>query len=228
MMKFNTLTEVGPKPGGTVPGGLYEDANGTTWLVKFVPTPDHARNEVLAAKLYEAAGVRVPHLELVEHGDARFVASKMEKLHSVRLDRKLNGLMNGFVVDAWLSNWDVVGLEYDNILADREGNAVRVDLGGSLLYRAQGTPKGRMFGPMVSEVVGLLVDEVNRQSANVFRNLTTTDMTVGMMMVEGVTPETIYNLVTECEMPKVLADMINVRRSFLLESQFTKPVGGMN
>jgi len=52
-----------------------------------------------------------------------------------------------------LANWDVVGLEYDNIgCADKKcSKAFRVDVGGALLYRALGQPKGKLFNSIPTE-----------------------------------------------------------------------------
>lgn len=217
-MQFKDLKKVGEKPGGTVPGGLFEDQQGTVWLVKFPAHAIQAQNEVLAAKLYQAAGVRVPHLELVYHEDSRYVASKMESLTQRRLDRRLQGLMEGFVIDAWLANWDVVGLEYDNVLADGDF-AVRVDLGGALLFRAQGQPKGKAFGPVVFEAMSLLDPRVNRQSASVFQQLTEEDFFAGTVMLKAVSDALIKQLTEECGIPEIISDVLIQRKEFLLSSQ---------
>lgn len=224
MLKFTELLKIGEKPGGTVPGAMYKDHDERVWMVKFVETDMHACNEVLASRLYEAAGVRVPRLELVEHSEAGriYVASEwMATLHRPkRLDGKLNGLLDGFMVDAWLANWDVVGLEYDNILA--EGNdAVRIDLGGSLFFRAQGAPKGDAFTSDVKEVVTLLHPQVNRQSSKVFGHMSIADFLAGAMKVESVTNEVIDDAVRETfkdSLPEVciaVATILKDRRDFI-------------
>ena len=57
----------------------------------------------------------------------------------------------GFLADAWLANWDVVGLAADNIVTGPGKKAYRIDVGGSLIFRAQG--KGKPFPPEVSETL---------------------------------------------------------------------------
>ena len=47
-------------------------------------------------------------------------------------------IRSGFLADTYLANWDVVGLVFDNIMKDANGNMYRVDNGGSLNFRAQG------------------------------------------------------------------------------------------
>ena len=84
---------------------------------------------------------------------------------------KLSGVAEGFAVDAWLGNWDVVGLGYDNLQCNGK-KAIRVDVGGALEYRAQGKKKGNAFGLTVSEVDTLRDASVNPQAAHVFAGLT--------------------------------------------------------
>lgn len=220
MMNFKNLIKIGEKPGGTVPGGMFKDSAENIWMLKFPQHEIQARNEVLASKLYEAAGVNVPQLELVENGDSRYVASRwnMDLYRPKKLDRKLNGLMEGFVIDAWLANWDVIGLEYDNVMAD-DNDAVRVDLGGSLLFRAQGEPKGKAFGPVVMEAISLLDSRVNVQSANVFgRHLMEKDFMIGTMKLEGVQDAQIKALVEKYGLPAIVSNVLIQRKQFLLSS----------
>lgn len=219
MMQFKHLIKIGEKPGGTVPGGMFKDSAENIWMLKFPQHEIQARNEVLASKLYEAAGVNVPQLELVENGNSRYVASRwnVDLYRPKKLDRTLNGLMDGFVIDAWLANWDVVGLEYDNILADGD-DAVRVDLGGSLLFRAQGEPKGKAFGPVVMEAIGLLDRRVNAQSANVFKYIKEKDFMVGTMKLEGILDAQIKALCEVYGMPEIVSNVLIQRKEFLLSS----------
>ena len=80
-------------------------------------------------------------------------------------------ISDNFVADAWLANWDSVGLRYDNIgLA--KGKWVRVDNGGSLLFRAQGSPKGSLFTDTVGEISSLRNASRNPQAAKIFGKIT--------------------------------------------------------
>lgn len=58
-------------------------------------------------------------------------------------------LADGFMADALLANWDVVGLELDNVLWDGD-HPVRLDQGGTFAFRAQG--KRKPYGPVPTEV----------------------------------------------------------------------------
>jgi hypothetical protein len=59
-------------------------------------------------------------------------------------------LGEGFMADALLGNWDVVGLQQDNVLWTADGRPVRVDQGGTFEFRAMG--KEKPFGPVPTEV----------------------------------------------------------------------------
>jgi hypothetical protein len=217
MLELSDFKKCGPKPGGSIPGGMYVDPIGGLWMVKFVETNMHAKNEVLACKLYHEAGVKVPQLELVHLGEGRLgVASRWDlKLKSPkRLTRNLAGLMEGFAVDAWLANWDVVGLEFDNILTDGK-NAVRIDLGGTMLFRAQGAPKP--FASNVVELMTLLREDINPQSAKIFEGLQMEDMIAGLMMLGAVNTDRIKHLVNEVGMPADVADVLIARREYILK-----------
>lgn len=144
---------------GTNEGGTYEDPDGTQYYVKLSQDDDHARNEVLADRLYRAVGIKTANLELADVGhhtsqyaegtlgtvakmlDAEKDLSEMR--HDLAYRRRLQ---EDFAIDVWLGNYDVGGTGFDNILTDNEGDPVRIDPGGALLYRAMGAPKGNESG----------------------------------------------------------------------------------
>jgi len=153
---------------------------------------------VLAAKLYQAAGVAVPDVKLVTVQDKLGIASGMiDGLQKLPSDaREIKGAMEGFAVDAWLANWDVVGLLRDNLLADPHGQAVRIDVGGALLYRAQGEPKGPAFGYTVGEL-DTLTDGTNPQASELFGNITHAELATGIRKVRSVPDAAIQALCME-------------------------------
>ncbi len=68
-MKVSDLKYSAPKPGGSNPGAIYTDASGAKWLVKGTKgNPDMAHNEVLASRLYNAAGAHAPEMRPVDLG----------------------------------------------------------------------------------------------------------------------------------------------------------------
>ncbi|MDG4595490.1 MAG: phage minor head protein [Candidatus Contendobacter sp.] len=174
LFHLDDFEQIGPQTGSNL-GGLYRNKfTGETYYVKFPNTADHVDNEVLAGKLYELAGVQTAKVGRLVGADGKIgVASKViDGLKSAGKDiKKAKGAKEGFAVDAWLANWDAVGLNYDNLLIDASGSAVRIDAGGSLLFRAQGGRKGAAFGAKVNELLTLRDPRMNPQAAAVFGDL---------------------------------------------------------
>lgn len=189
--------QTGPQ-GGSNPGGRYKDAHGAEWYCKFPANEDIAKSEVLAAKLYAAAGVEGQHAKLITKGGKVGIASKWVDVHkagSPAALAKLDGARSGFAVDAWLGNWDVVGLGYDNLQVGPDGKAIRIDAGGSLEYRAQGAKKP--FGTKVDEITTLRDAKTNPQSAAVFGSMTEADISASVAKIAKLDDPQIRALVEE-------------------------------
>jgi hypothetical protein len=107
---------------------------------------------------------------------------------------KVPGTMEGFVADAWLANWDAVGIGHDNLLVGPDGDAVRIDVGGSLLFRAQGSPKGHAFGDKVGEI-NTLRDPKNHWPHSVFGKITKDEVKAGVRRLAALPDSEIAGLV---------------------------------
>lgn len=184
---------------GSNTGGFYhvKDNPAERYYLKFPDSPEVARNEVLAANLYHAAGVEVPEVLLVSDGGKEYIASRIiDGLDNVGAKvGKMSGAHDGFVVDAWLGDWDVAGASYDNLLAKDGARAVRIDVGGSLRFRAQGGMKGDKFGKVVEELDTLLDPQTNPKTAAVFKGITQDSLDAGARKVLMVSDDTIRELV---------------------------------
>jgi SPP1 gp7 family putative phage head morphogenesis protein len=192
------MVQIGPQKGSN-PGGTYVDkATGTEWYVKFPASAEQARNEVLAAKLYEAAGIDVPDIRLVTMDGKTAIASRMEAglTKGTPAALKKGGAGEGFAVDAWLGNWDVAGATLDNLLM-RGARAFRVDTGGALRFRAQGTLKGAAWGDSVTEIQSLRNAGTAPQASKVFGALTDAEIEASVRRVLDVDDATIDRLVGE-------------------------------
>lgn len=213
-------TQTGPQ-GGSNPGGKFKDENGVEWYCKFPSDEDTAKAEVLAAKLYAAAGIAGQDAKLITKGGKLGIASRwvnVKKGTAAGL-AKAKGAHAGFAVDAWLANWDVVGLGLDNLQLDEKGHAVRVDAGGSLMYRAQGGKKA--FGNNVTELDSLRDTKINPQSAAVFAGMTDADITASVAKVAKVHDSTIRKLVMasgmgDVQSRKELAETLIARKNDLI------------
>jgi len=136
--------------GGSTGARLMQDADGSLFVTKKGASAEHIREESAADGAYRALGVDVPEYRLYETGKgpvkaARFVEGKslqqLMQTDPTAAEAAMAKVRRGFVADAILGNWDVVGLEFDNIIAGSDGRVWRIDNGGALRRRAQGALK---------------------------------------------------------------------------------------
>lgn len=118
--------------------------------------------EYMAYKIYQLyPGVRTPQVELVYDEDRNRVGlstsavkGKMA-LTSMKASDLGKRMSAGTLVDIFLANWDVVGMEDGNVIVD-DKETYRIDPGGALTFRAQGGRKGSKFGNDASELKTML------------------------------------------------------------------------
>lgn len=223
---MSTWKQIGGQ-GGSNKGGLFQAPDGTKYYVKSQKSEDHARNEVLAASLYRAAGLDIPEVSFAENGpngwknltaskivDAKDAAAKLKNDPAFRAK-----VQDGFAVDAWLANWDTVGLTFDNI-KDKDGKPFRIDAGGSLRYRAQGGIKD-FPADNVMELESLRNPKYGPQASQVFGEMTPTQIRDSAKKLQGITDSQIDQLVDDAgytggdaaKMKKALKG----RRDFILD-----------
>lgn len=139
--------------GGSTGADLMEDATGRQFVRKLGTSKGHVESEIAADKLYAACGVPVPKVlsvddkgatvKLSEFIEGKSYAEFMDSPDTTtkEKDKVKKQLQSQFAVDALLGNWDVTGMNRDNILIGKDGVAYRIDNGGAMGFRAQGTPK---------------------------------------------------------------------------------------
>lgn len=156
------------KLGGSTGAELVEDSKGNQYVMKkgTNTSSDHVRTEYLTNQLYDLMGMRVPDYELFEENGEAVMLSKFIPMTHVPSSKDYDEMSKGFVVDALLANWDIY--QNDNCLIDSAGRVVRVDNGGALNYRAQGSKK--TFGDSVTDF-----DSMQKYNPSVVANLTTQD-----------------------------------------------------
>lgn len=216
-----SMVVVARKTKGGTAGAVYQDTEtGVKWMVKFNGSEDAVRNEVLSAKLYNLAGVEAPDLHAIVIDGRPALASRMvdgiSEVDAVTL-AKTASVQEGFAVDAWLANWDVAGMDYDNTVLIG-GRALRIDVGGALRYRAVGGLKGNAFGDLVGEFESMRDASLNRQSADVFGRITQAQLEAGAVKVLRVQDDAIRALVarygpTDPEEARKLADRLIARKA---------------
>jgi hypothetical protein len=219
--------KVGPQLGSNE-GGFYEDAEGNRYYVKKPKSDLHAQNEVLASAFYKLLGVDAADIGIGSGDDGAkmtfspdIIGSKQDLQEQLNNPEYLAKLQEGFAVDAWLANWDVAGLAFDNVMSDGSGNPVRVDPGGALLFRAMGKPKGSLFGNDVNELDTLRDSSMNPQSAAVFGSMTEEQQKESARKLLNISNDDIGSMVdgiiSDPEAANQLKDTLKARRQFILE-----------
>jgi hypothetical protein len=203
---------------GSNEGGFYDvpDGRGGTrkYYVKFdTGEPDkitHIWSEILSDRLYKEFGLPTAETEVVQI-EGRFAhASEIVENHTPGDASKI---APGFVMDCWLSNWDV---PYNpaNYITGPDGLAYRIDTGGSLLFRARG---GRKDMDSFTEVVTELGAGSNDEDLGSGMRQKYPGLTDEMIreqakhLVEVFTDEKIDELVDSVRMPKIDRDLLKSR-----------------
>lgn len=138
---------------GSNPAGIYIDESGNKYYVKILESPMHARNEFLAAKLYQLAGAPVfDYLPCVDSCQIVTRWVELDKKHIAHFsESERRQAQRWFAVHAWTANWDAAGYDGDN-QGVVDGKVFTLDVGGALAFRAHGDPKGKTFGTSVEEL----------------------------------------------------------------------------
>jgi dsDNA-binding SOS-regulon protein len=220
---FSTFEKVSEKLGSN-PGGVYKDPKtGKQYYVK-IQDKDRGNNEALGSALYQEAGLdilKVDHGTLngesVTYTEWREGLTPISKsIGSIDPD---SPVMDGFAVDAWLSNWDVVGTGYDNLSFNKDGSPVRLDSGGSLLYRARGARKGEAFGNKVGELDTFR--DTSNTTGELYKDISPSAIQRSVEKLKAITPERIDDLVNEYISNSAdnaeLKEKLKARRQFILD-----------
>ena len=160
---------------GSNEGGVYKDSNGGKFYVKHYRNGDQAKVEALTGKLYNHMGIKTLNPEYKEiNGKPSVVTPWNDNLKSVnpsefeKVDKDQASQLATMHAAATLTkNWDIVGLEHDNIMKHEDGSMYAVDHGGAFHFRAQGGPKE--YGPDVTERESLVNN--NGASGHVFQHV---------------------------------------------------------
>jgi phage-related protein (TIGR01555 family) len=216
-LKQTDLKKVGSQMGSN-PGGVYEDKSGTKFYVKAGKSTDHVANELLAADLFRMAGGNTLEYRPVEGG--QHIATKLAKLdkkNAAELDaEERKAAQQDFVANAWLANWDAVGTGGDNV-GVVGGKATTLDFGGSLAYRAMGSPKGAAFGDTVSELTTMRDPSMSPDAARFYKTMTDADMQKSAQRVTRITNDKIADAVKAFGGSPALAKKLMARKKDIAE-----------
>ena len=211
---------------GSNQGAFYVDPDtGNQYYVKTPKSDKHAENEILGGALYEEAGVKFgrAYKGIDKNGKTVLVSPVLDG-NTLASDKNNADLKKkaqaDFAVDAWLGNYDVVGLEYDNMLVDKDGNIARIDAGGSLLFRAQGGTD-KEFGPEATQIDSMRDAKQNAQAADIFGDMSDEEIAESVKKVQAITPEKIDELVdaafSDPDTAESVKETLKARRQYLID-----------
>ena len=191
--------------------------------MKFYENPDQAFNELLASKMYAHLGIPVPQLDVRRmHGKIALFSRKLEGVQRMSYHDMAasDDVLQGFIMDAFLANWDVTGGMADNIVQGPQGTSYRIDLGGALIFRARGRMK-RNFNAKVIEI-DTMRDPLF-PAGRAFSKLTRADLVVQVeRFAQALTEADIHTLVSEVtfqdpEIQDTIRKTLIERRTYILE-----------
>ncbi len=219
--KWDHMVPLEGGPHGTNEGGWYQDPEtGDRYYVKFYRNPDQGRVEFVANAVYEKLGIKAVRSEIVEIGGREAVASRQvpgARSSSPESQRGSQEVRDGFVADAYLANWDVIGLEYDNIVESDDG-FYRIDNGGAMTFRARGGSK-EFVQDDIPELHSMLEHGTAKQ---IFGGITESEIRVqAQALLNRLSPDDIEEIVTRSglegeQREKVLKGLLG-RREFLAQ-----------
>ena len=227
---FSDFEQVGGQGGSNLGGEFINNRTGTRYYVKAPESELAARVEVLSAKLYKMAGVRAADIDLMPiTGDIGGVsavgrlgiASRMETVLDLDTGKmgKVSGAKDGFVADAWLANWDVIGNgspKQLNLKQLADGTALRIDTGGTLFFRAQGGRKA-FDANDVPELDSLRDSGLAANASRVFGDISEDQIVAGVARIVAIADDDIRRIVRETmgEDADDLAEVLIGRKNFL-------------
>ncbi len=189
--------------------GYYalDKQSGTLYYAKISDDVDRAASEVAASKLYNLAGVDTPELSLITTSDGQtgIISKYITDLDTVYSSNSTVG--NGYAADAYLANWDAVRSGNTAMSGD---SAVRVDVGGSLDYRAQGALKTNFDGT-VDEIVTMYGN-----NSYIYGDMTKDQLVSSLEKVVNMSDDEITAVLEETGMTRY-SDVLIQRKEYLAE-----------
>ncbi len=208
-----TMQKIGRQMGSNL-AGVYQDKEGRRFYVKSLESPAHARNEIIAAKLYQLAGA--PTLTYVSAKELNQIATEfveLDKKHISRLsDSERRQARRWLGVHAWTANWDAAGFDGDN-QGVVDGVVTTLDVGGALEFRAQGDPKGKAFGACVRELDTLRKNVDNPHAVRLFADMSPVEINEAIAVVTRIPDASIRRVVAENGGGIALAEKMIARKA---------------
>ncbi|NBC49668.1 MAG: hypothetical protein GVY22_17170 [Gammaproteobacteria bacterium] len=199
---------------GTNPAGIFQDDSGQRYYVKMLESPMHARNELLAARLYQLTGA--PTLTYVRTTEPDQIATEwidLDKRCVAHLDKRERRQAQRWLgVHAWTANWDAAGFAGDN-QGVVDGRVLTLDLGGALAFRAHGDPKGKAFGTQVNELDVMRTDAGNPHAVKLFADMRPDALDEAIEVVARIPDERVRQVIVDSGGSRKLAEKMLARKA---------------
>jgi hypothetical protein len=218
----STLQRVGGQLGSNY-AGIFQDDCGRRYYVKTLESAAHARNELIAARLYQLAGA--PTLTYLPTQAPDQIATEWVALDKRRVARfsasERKQAQQWLGVHAWTANWDAAGFDGDN-QGIFNGQVLTLDVGGALAFRAHGDPKGKAFGTRVNELDTLRNNDDNPHAARLFADMGQGEILQAIMKVVQIPDEQICRVIQGNGGAPSLADKMIARKNDMAQRLLTK------
>ncbi|PWI33829.1 hypothetical protein DI392_06395 [Vibrio albus] len=202
---------------GSNPAGIFRDSDGQDYYIKTLESPMHARNEWLAAKLYQLTGA--PTLSYIPCKDPCQIATRWVELDKKHIshfnESERKQAQHWFAVHAWTANWDAAGFDGDNQGVSKKV-VLTLDVGGALSYRACGDPKGRAFGTHVGELDVLRTNKDNPHALTLFSDMSAGDLSQAIQVVTDIPDDKICAVILNNGGSQKLVDKMIARKQDML------------
>lgn len=227
MKTFKMLVEQSNKPSVPVTNpGNFVNEGGKKYYLKTSPSKEHAENEVLASKLYQAIGVPTVDYQLHHFGSGNY-GVKSEVIPDVRHInvRDVNDrreVQQHFGAHALLANWDSIGMHQANHLFDKSGKAHVIDFGSAVAFRGSGPLKGKLFTDHVGEFDSLRdLDGHGYESAVAYHDIEPHTLVDSARRATSLHPDKIADIVekhgpSNPELKKTITQKLLARRQDLI------------
>lgn len=176
----------GSQRGGSNEGDFAQIGD-KLYYIKF---PDETKleqsiQEVMASELYRAAGIDAPNMKVMFDQNGNILGMASEYIPNIESEAHGNTLFDSFIADAWLADWDAP--KHGNSVM-RNGTCLKMDVGGSMDYRARGTKKDD-FGNIVNELTSLI-----EQNGDYY-SMTKGDVISSLKHVTNVSDEQVWKII---------------------------------
>ena len=125
--------------GGSTVASLveYDDKN---FVFKTAKTVGQLKTEILANRLYKAAGMNIPNVYPVynENKLSGLILDYIDGSHKYS-EKNINEIDKKYILHVLFENWDAN--QPDNHIVSKDGKVYLIDTGGTMQYRAQGDKK---------------------------------------------------------------------------------------